>query len=143
MLGAIYFNNHLCRSTVKVHNEFADNSLFVNFYRIFAEKKIPELALMGSHFSAKPPGVFQLAVIFWYGHIFPSQSASPPALPKGEPSTALHALRRKVYRSALLSVWQILNWYAYVLILSPLRRISVIGPVFIHRYDFIIRGSYE
>ena len=70
MLGAIYFNNQLCRSAVKVHNEFADNSLFVNFYRIFAEKKIPELALMGSHFSAKPPGVFQLAVIFWYGHIF-------------------------------------------------------------------------
>ena len=45
MLGAFYFNNQLCRSTVKVHNEFADNSLFVNFYRIFAEKKIPELAL--------------------------------------------------------------------------------------------------
>ena len=44
MLGAIYFNNQLCRSTVKVHNEFADNSLFVNFYRIFAEKKIPKLA---------------------------------------------------------------------------------------------------
>ena len=71
MLGAIYFNNQLCRSTVKVHNEFANDSLFVNFYRIFAEKKIPELALMGSHFPAKPPGVFQLAVVLWYGHVFP------------------------------------------------------------------------
>ena len=110
MLGAIYFNNQLCRSTVKVHNEFANDSLFVNFYRIFAEKKIPELALMGSHFPAKPPGVFQLAVIFWYGHIFPSQSASPPALPKGEPSTALHALRRKVYRSAHLRLFDKLDF---------------------------------
>ena len=83
MLGAIYFNNQLCRSTVKVHNEFADNSLFVNFYRIFAEKKIPELALMGSHFSAKPPGVFQLAVIFWYGHIFTLSVGFAASSPKG------------------------------------------------------------
>ena len=71
MLGAVYFDNQLCARTVKVHNEFADDSLFVNFYRIFAEKKIPELALMGSHFSAKPPGIFQLAVVLWYGHVFP------------------------------------------------------------------------
>ena len=71
MLEAIYFNNQLCRSTVKVHNEFADDSLFVNLYRIFTQKKIPEFALMGSHFPAKPPGVFQLAVVLWYGHVFP------------------------------------------------------------------------
>ena len=110
MLGAIYFNNQLCRSTVKVHNEFANDSLFVNFYRIFAEKKIPELALMGSHFSAKPPGVFQLAVVLWYGHVFPSQSAALTALPKGEPSAALHALRRKVYRSAHLRLFDKLDF---------------------------------
>ena len=83
MLGAIYFNNHLCKSAVKVHNEFADNSLFVNFYWIFAEKKIPKLALMGSHFSAKPPGVFQLAVIFWYGHIFTLSVGFAASSPKG------------------------------------------------------------
>ena len=102
MLGAIYFNNQLCRSTVKVHNEFADDSLFVNFYRIFAEKKISEFALMGSHFPAKPPGVFQLSVVIWYGHVFPSQSAAPTALPKGEPSAARNALHRTVYRSVLI-----------------------------------------
>ena len=70
MLGAIYFDNQLCRSTVKVHNEFADDTLFVNFNRILAEKKIPELALMGGHFPAKPPGIFQLAVIFRNAHFF-------------------------------------------------------------------------
>lgn len=58
MLGAIYFDNQLCRGAVKVHNEFADDSLFVNFYRIFAEKKIPELTFVGCHFPAKPSGIF-------------------------------------------------------------------------------------
>ena len=52
MLGAIYFNNQLCRSTVKVHNEFADDSLFINLHRIFAEKKIPELSFVGCHLPA-------------------------------------------------------------------------------------------
>ena len=106
MLGAIYLDNQLCRSTVKVNNEFADDPLFVNFYRIFAEKKIPEFALMGSHFPAKPPGVLQLAVVLWYGHVFPPQSAVPTALPKGEPSSARNALRQMVYRSAPLAVRQ-------------------------------------
>ena len=42
-----------------------------------------------------------------YGHVFPSQSAAPTALPKGEPSSARNALHRTVYRSApLLSVRQ-------------------------------------
>ena len=109
MLGAIYFNNQLCRSTVKVHNEFADDSLFVNLYRIFTQKKIPEFALMGSHFPAKPPGVFQLAVVLWYGHVFPSQSAAPTALPKGEPSSARNALHQTVYRSAHLYLFST-NW---------------------------------
>ena len=106
MLGAIYLDNQLCRSTVKVNNEFADDSLFVNFYRIFAEKKKPEFALMGSHFPSKPPGVLQLAVVLWYGHVFPPQSAAPTALPKGEPSSARNALRQMVYISAPLAVRQ-------------------------------------
>ena len=99
MLGAIYFNNQLCGSAVKIHDKSADDPLFVNLHRVFAEKKIPELSFVGSHFLAKPPGIFQLAVIFWYGHILPSQSASPPALPKGEPSSVSNALHRTVHRS--------------------------------------------
>lgn len=70
MLRTIYFDNQLCRSAVKIHDKSANNPLFVNLHRVFAEKKIPELALMGRHFPAKPSGIFQLAVIFWYGHIF-------------------------------------------------------------------------
>ena len=99
MLRTIYFDNQLCRSAVKIHNESADDSLFVNLYRVFAKKKIPELTFMGSHFLAKPPGIFQLAVVFWYGHILPSQSASPPDLPEGEPSMVPNTLHQKVYRS--------------------------------------------
>ena len=47
MLRAIQFNDQSGRSTVKVHDESADNPLFINFYWIFAEKKVPELTLMG------------------------------------------------------------------------------------------------
>ena len=58
MLRAIQFNDKSGRSAVKVHDESADNSLFVNFCWIFAEKKIPELTLMGCHLPAKPSGIF-------------------------------------------------------------------------------------
>ncbi len=103
MLRTIHFDNQLCRSTVKVYDKPANNPLLVNLNRIFTEKKIPKLALMGSHFPAEPPGVFQLAVIFWYGHVHPLRPrfARPP-LPKGEASDALNALHRTVYRSAAL-----------------------------------------
>ena len=57
MLGAIYFNNQFCAGTVKVHNVFADDSLLVNFCRIIAKKKIPEFALVRSHFPAKLPRI--------------------------------------------------------------------------------------
>ena len=84
MLGSIQCNDQSGRSAVKVHDESADDPLFVNFHRILAEKKIPELALVGCHFSAKPPGIFQLAVVFWYGHILPSPSSLCSATsPKG------------------------------------------------------------
>ena len=102
MLGAIHLNDQLCRCAIKIYNKSADDSLLVNFRWVFAEEKIPQLAFMGRQFPAKPPGILQLAIIFWYGHICPlrprfarpplpkgeaspSQSASPPALPKGEP----------------------------------------------------------
>ena len=58
MLRAIQFNDQSGRSTVKVHNESADNPLFINFYWIFAEKKIPEFPFVGCHLPAKPPGIF-------------------------------------------------------------------------------------
>ena len=58
MLRAIQFNDQSGRSAVKVHDESADNPLLVNFYRIFAEKKIPELTFVGCHFPAKPSGIF-------------------------------------------------------------------------------------
>ena len=58
MLRAIQFNDQSGRSTVKVHDESADNPLFINFYWIFAEKKIPELPFVGCHLPAKPPGIF-------------------------------------------------------------------------------------
>ena len=103
MLRSVQFNDQFGSSTVKVHYKFANDALFVNFHRIFAEKQIPELTLMGRHFPAKPPGILQLAVIFWYGHFYPLRPrfARPP-LPKGEASGAPNALHRKVYRSAPL-----------------------------------------
>ena len=58
MLRAIQFDDQSGRSAVKVHDESADNPLFVNFCWIFAEKKIPELTFMGRHLPAKPPGIF-------------------------------------------------------------------------------------
>ena len=58
MLRAIQFNDKSRRSAVKVHDESADNPLFVNFCWIFAEKKIPELTFVGRHLPAKPPGIF-------------------------------------------------------------------------------------
>ncbi len=72
MLRTVHFDNQLRRSAVKVHDKSTDNPLFVNLHRIFAEEKMPELAFMGSHLPAKPPGVFQLAIVFWYGRILPS-----------------------------------------------------------------------
>ena len=92
------------RSTIKVYDKSPDDSLFINLHRIFAEEKIPELSFVGRHLSAQPPGVFQLAVVLWYGHILPSQSAAPTALPKGEPSFARNTLYQTMYRSALLFV---------------------------------------
>ena len=47
MLRAIQFNDQSGRSAVKVHDESADNPLFVNFCWIFAQKKVPELPFVG------------------------------------------------------------------------------------------------
>ena len=104
VLRTIQFNNQLGRSTIKVCDKSPDDSLFINLHRILAEEKIPELSFVGRHLSAQPPGVFQLAVVLWYGHILPSQSAAPTALPKGEPSFARNTLYQTMYRSALLFV---------------------------------------
>ena len=74
MLRAIQFNDQSGRSTVKVHDESADNPLFINFYWIFAEKKVPELTRMGCHLPAKSPGIlvsslFTLSVLAMLGHL--------------------------------------------------------------------------
>ena len=58
MLRSVQFNDQSGRSTVKVHNESADDSLFINLYWIFAQEKIPELTLVRCHLPAKPPGIF-------------------------------------------------------------------------------------
>ena len=58
MLRSIHFNNQFGRSTVKIHNVFAYNPLFIYFNRIFPKKKIPKLTFMGSHIPAKLPGFF-------------------------------------------------------------------------------------
>ena len=52
MLRTVKFNDQFGGSTVKVHDESADNPLLEDFHRIFAQKEIPELALMGCHLSA-------------------------------------------------------------------------------------------
>ena len=75
MLRTIQFNDQSCRSTVKIHDESADDPLFINLHWIFAQKKIPELTFMRRHLSAKLMGIFQLAVVFGYGHCFPSPSS--------------------------------------------------------------------
>ena len=127
MLGAIHFNDQLCRCAIKIYNKSADNSLLVNFRWVFAEEKIPELAFMGHHFPAKPPGILQLAseyghitlsVLASLGHlsqrerVSPSQSASPPDLPREKPRSAPNAPHRTVYRSApyiYLTYWNLLT----------------------------------
>ena len=97
MLRTIYFDNQLCRSAVKIHDESADDPLFVNLHRVFAQKKLPELAFMGSHFPAKPPGFFQLAVIFWYGLCLPSPSPVRSATsPKGRGKGCSHGTPKGV-----------------------------------------------
>ena len=58
MLSTIYFDNQLCASAVKIHDKSANDPLFVNLYLVFAEKRIPEFALVGCHFPAKSPGIF-------------------------------------------------------------------------------------
>ena len=84
MLRTVHFDHQLSRSAVKIPDKSANNTLFINLYWVFAEKKIPELAFMGSHFLAKPPGIFQLAIVFWYGRRLPSPSSLCSATsPKG------------------------------------------------------------
>ena len=56
MLRAIQFNDQSGRSAVKVHYGSADHSLFVHLCWISAEKKIPELALVGRHLSCEAVG---------------------------------------------------------------------------------------
>ena len=47
MLRSIHFNDQSGRSAVKVYNESADNPLFVNLHRIFAQKRYQSLRSCG------------------------------------------------------------------------------------------------
>ena len=87
MLSTIYFDNQLCRSAVKIHDKSANDPLFVNLHRVFAEKKIPEFAL-----------VLSLGMVIVYP--LRPRYARPP-LPKGEARDARTA-HQMVYRSASL-----------------------------------------
>ena len=83
MLRSIHFDDQLSRCAIKVHDKSVDDPLFINFYWIFAEEKIPELALMGCHFPAELSSILQLAVIFWYVHIFALSDGYAASSPKG------------------------------------------------------------
>ena len=58
MLRSIQFDDQSGRSAVKIHDKPFDDSLFINFHRVFAEKKIPELTFVGRHLPAKLSGGF-------------------------------------------------------------------------------------
>ena len=51
-MKTIQFNNQLGRSTIRVYDKSPDDSLVINLHHIFAEKKIPELSLVGCHLPA-------------------------------------------------------------------------------------------
>ena len=81
MLRAIQFNDQSGRSAVKVHDESADNPLFVNFYWIFAEKKDTRAYVRGVSFPCEAVGhfligccllvwsLFTLSVLAVLGHL--------------------------------------------------------------------------
>ena len=57
-LRTIHINDQSGNCAVKIHDKSANNSLLVNFHRIFAEKKIPEFVSVWCHLSSKPPRIF-------------------------------------------------------------------------------------
>ena len=81
MLRSIQFNDQSGRSTVKVHDESANDPLFVNLYWIFAQKKIPELTFVGGASPCEAAGhfligycllvwsLFTLSVLAALGHL--------------------------------------------------------------------------
>ena len=86
MLRSIQFNDQAGRSAVKVHDESADNPLFVNLYRIFAQKKIPELTFVAGVISLRSRRAFSnwaLSFGMVIAHPLRPRFARPP-LPKGE-----------------------------------------------------------
>ena len=96
MLRTVHFDNQLCRSAVKIHDKSADDPLFVNLHRVLAEKEIPELAFIAESSPCEAAGRFPIGycLLVW-SYFTPLSPASPPAIPKGEPSAAFNALHRK------------------------------------------------
>ena len=58
VLRTIQFNHQLCGSAVEIYNESPNNPLFVYFYWIFSQKKIPQFSFMGCHIPSKTSGIF-------------------------------------------------------------------------------------
>ena len=100
MLRAIQFNDQSGRSTVKVHDESADNPLFVNFTGYLRRKRYQSLRSWGV-ISLRSRRAFSNWVLsFGIVMVCPLRPryARPP-LPKGEARDA-RTVHRKVYRSA-------------------------------------------
>ena len=107
MLRPIQFNDQSGRSTVKVHDESADNPLFVNFTGYLRRKRYQSLRSWGVISLRSRRAFSNWALSFGIVIVYPLRPryARPP-LPKGEARDA-RTVHRKVYRSALLSVRQI------------------------------------
>ena len=87
MLRSIYFDNQLCRSAVKIHNESADDPLFVNLYRVFAKKRYQSLRSWGVISLRSRRAFSNWLLSFGMVIVCPlrPRCARPP-LPKGDPS---------------------------------------------------------
>ena len=70
MLRSIHFNDQSGRSAVKVYNESADNPLFVNLHRIFAQKKDTRAYVRVVSFPCGAAGHFLIGCCLWVRSLF-------------------------------------------------------------------------
>ncbi len=62
---SIHFDHQMCRCTVKIHNKRFDDPLFIDFYRIILQKRIPKLSFLRGHFSSQIPCCSQHFYVFY------------------------------------------------------------------------------
>ncbi len=103
MLRTIHFDNQLCRSTVKINDEFADDPLLVDLHRYLRRNRYQSLRSCGviSLRSCRAFSNWQLSFDMVMFYPLRPRFARPP-LPKGEARGAPNAPHRMVYRSAPL-----------------------------------------